>query len=99
MARIKSGMRAASSVLLGLSVVALVMGVLLTPNVVVASDEIGGVTTMIAICGGCAGTCPNKAKPCSGVLATCLNTGTSTSCTGCGCEEKPSDPAHCQCQL
>lgn len=92
-------MRVASSALLGLSTVALLLGVLLTPNVVVAKDEIGGVATMISICGGCAGTCPNKPKPCSGGQPTCLNTGTSQSCNGCGCAEKPSDPAHCQCQL
>lgn len=96
MTRMKCSMRVMSSALLGLSAVTLLMGVLLTPNVVVANDEIvNGFSPLIAPCTGCAGGCPNKPRPCSGTQANCTQTG--SSCISCGCEENAAKPGFCIC--
>lgn len=56
-------MKASSSVLLGLALALLVVGVLLTPNVVLADEPITPSAVFKPVCPACTGTCTVPAAP------------------------------------
>ena len=70
MARTTQLADAASSILTGVATLALILGLVLTPNVVVADDSPIIPNNMVAACVGCTAACGGGA-PCSGVAKQC----------------------------
>jgi hypothetical protein len=101
MARTNRLADAASSILTGVATLTLILGLLLTPNVVVADDSL--IPTMplpVAVCAGCTAAC-GGAIPCSGLAKKCA-AGVANGCVDgnnvlCGCADAVT-PGTCACE-
>lgn len=91
-----------SSALMGSAAAMLLLGILLTPNIILA-DEDPIDPNGYAPCGGCLGTCQGSAAPCPlqktcnadpNIASSCKNISGGT----CQCGLRSGDPTRCDCK-